>query len=103
MATVAPDLLRSRAYVDGEWIDADDRATFPVLNPATGETVADVPRLGRAETRRAIDAAARALPEWRGRTAKERAGALRRLASLMADHEEELASLMVLEQGKPLA
>ena len=103
MATVAPDLLRTRAYVDGEWIDADDRATFPVLNPATGETVADVPRLGAAETRRAIEAAARALPEWRGRTAKERAGALRRLATLMADNEEELASLMVLEQGKPLA
>ena len=103
MATIAPDLLRTRAYVDGEWIEADDRATFPVLNPATGETIADVPRLGAAETRRAIEAAARALPAWRGRTAKERARVLRRLATLMADHEEELASLMVLEQGKPLA
>jgi len=103
VATLAPDVLRTRAYVDGEWIDADDRATFPVLNPATGETIADIPRLGAAETRRAIEAAARALPEWRARTAKERAGALRRLATLMADHEEELASLMVLEQGKPLA
>ncbi len=103
MATVAPDLLRTRAYVDGEWIGADDGATFPVLNPATGETIADVPRLGAAETRRAIEAAARAQPEWRARTAKDRAAVLRRLAALMADNEEQLAELMVLEQGKPLA
>jgi succinate-semialdehyde dehydrogenase/glutarate-semialdehyde dehydrogenase len=103
VAIIAPDLLRTRAYVDGEWIDADGRATFPVSNPATGETIADVPRLGAGETRRAIEAAARALPEWRARTAKDRAGVLLRLATLMGEHEEELASLMVLEQGKPLA
>ena len=103
MATIAPDLLRTRAYVDGAWIEADDRATFPVLNPATGETIADVPRLGAAETRRAIEAASRALPAWKGATAKDRARVLRRLAGLMADNEDELASLMVLEQGKPLA
>ncbi|HKY25206.1 MAG TPA: NAD-dependent succinate-semialdehyde dehydrogenase [Gaiella sp.] len=103
MAVIAPDLLRTQAYVDGEWVAADDRATFPVLNPATGETIADVPRLGAGETRRAIEAAAQALPAWRGRTAKERAHVLRRLATLMAEHEEELATLMVLEQGKPLA
>jgi succinate-semialdehyde dehydrogenase/glutarate-semialdehyde dehydrogenase len=103
VAVIAPDLLRTHAYVDGEWIAADDRATFPVLNPATGETIAEVPRLGAGETRRAIEAAAQALPAWRGRTAKERAHVLRRLATLMAEHEEELATLMVLEQGKPLA
>ena len=103
VAVIAPDLLRTQAYVDGEWVAADDRATFPVLNPATGETIADVPRLGAGETRRAIEAAAQALPAWRGRTAKERAHVLRRLATLMAEHEEELATLMVLEQGKPLA
>ena len=89
--------------MDGEWIDADSGATFPVSNPATGETIADVPRLGAAETRRAIEAAARALPAWRARTAKDRAGVLLRLATSMGEHEEELASLMVLEQGKPLA
>ena len=103
MATIAPDLLRTRAYVDGQWIDADSRATFPVTNPSTGETIGDVPRLGAAETRRAIEAAARALPAWRARTAKERAAVLLRLATLMAEQEEELASLMTLEQGKPLA
>jgi succinate-semialdehyde dehydrogenase / glutarate-semialdehyde dehydrogenase len=100
---MAPELLRTRAYVDGEWVEADSRATFPVVNPATGETLADVPRLGAAETRRAIEAAARALPAWRARTAKDRARVLLRLATLMAEHEEDLASLMVLEQGKPLA
>ena len=73
VATIAPDLLRTRAYVDGAWVEADTGATFPVVNPATGETLADVPRLGAAETRRAIEAAARALPAWEGATAKERA------------------------------
>ena len=103
MATVAPDLLRTRAYVAGAWVEADDGASFPVVNPATGETLAELPRLGAAETRRAVEAADRALPAWRGRSAKERARVLLRLASLMAEREEELASLMVLEQGKPLA
>ncbi|HET9214361.1 MAG TPA: NAD-dependent succinate-semialdehyde dehydrogenase, partial [Gaiellaceae bacterium] len=103
MATTAPALLRDRAYVDGRWVEADDGRTFAVANPATGEALAELPRLGSAETRRAIEAADRALPAWRGKTAKERAATLRRLAGLMADHDEELASLMVLEQGKPLA
>jgi succinate-semialdehyde dehydrogenase / glutarate-semialdehyde dehydrogenase len=103
VATTAPGLLRTRAYVDGRWIDADDGATFAVLNPATGETLAELPRLGAAETRRAVEAAARALPAWKARPAKDRARVLRRLATLMADQEAELASLMVLEQGKPLA
>ena len=103
MATVAPDLLRTQAYVDGRWVDADDGATFAVLDPATGETLADVPRLGAAETRRAIEAGARALPAWKARSAKERARVLLRLATLMGEREDDLASLMVLEQGKPLA
>jgi len=76
---------------------------FPVVNPATGETLAEVPRMGAAETRRALAAAERALPEWRSRTAKSRAAVLRRWSDLMLEHEEELARLMVLEQGKPLA
>jgi succinate-semialdehyde dehydrogenase/glutarate-semialdehyde dehydrogenase len=100
---VAGDLLRTKAFVGGAWADSDTGETFPVTNPATGETIADVPRLGAAETRRAIDAAATALPAWRARTAKERAGVLTRLAGLMAEREDDLAALMVLEQGKPLA
>jgi succinate-semialdehyde dehydrogenase/glutarate-semialdehyde dehydrogenase len=103
VATVAPDLIRSNAYVDGRWVDADSGKTFPVLNPATGETLAEVPRLGASETRRAIEAAEHALPAWKARTAKERARILTRLATLMAAREDDLATLMVLEQGKPLA
>jgi succinate-semialdehyde dehydrogenase/glutarate-semialdehyde dehydrogenase len=97
------DLLRTKAYVDGEWIDADSGETFPVDNPATGETIADVPRLGAAETRRAIEAAAAAFPGWSGMVAKERARILRDFADSMMAHQEDLAVLMTLEQGKPLA
>jgi succinate-semialdehyde dehydrogenase / glutarate-semialdehyde dehydrogenase len=96
-------LLRTQAYVDGKWIDADSGETFPVLNPATGETVGEVPRLGAAETRRAIEAAERAFPVWRGKTAKERARILRRFADLVMERVEDLAVLMTTEQGKPLA
>jgi succinate-semialdehyde dehydrogenase / glutarate-semialdehyde dehydrogenase len=95
-------LLRTQAYVDGRWIDADSGATFPVLDPATGETVAEVPRTGAAETRRAIEAAERALPAWRGKTAKERARILRRFSDLMLEHLDDLAILLTTEQGKPL-
>jgi succinate-semialdehyde dehydrogenase/glutarate-semialdehyde dehydrogenase len=96
-------LFRTKAYVDGAWIEADSGATFPVLNPATGETVALVPRMGGSETRRAIEAAARALPGWRRLLAKERARVLRRWADLMTEHSEDLALLLTTEQGKPLA
>jgi succinate-semialdehyde dehydrogenase/glutarate-semialdehyde dehydrogenase len=96
-------LLRRHAYLDGAWVDADSGETFPVANPATGEVVAEVPRMGAAETRRAIAAAERALPDWQRRTAKERARVLRRLSDLMLEHEENLARLLVTEQGKPLA
>jgi len=103
VTTIASDLLRRQAYVAGAWIDADSGETFPVVNPANGETVAEVPRLGAAETRRAIAAAEAALPAWRHAPARERARVLRRLADLMAEREEELAALLVTEQGKPLA
>jgi succinate-semialdehyde dehydrogenase/glutarate-semialdehyde dehydrogenase len=99
VAATAPALLRTQAYVGGRWTEADDGATFAVLNPATGETLAELPRLGARVTGRAIKAAARALPAWKARSAKDRARVLVRLASLMADHEDELASLMVLEQA----
>jgi len=103
VTAVESDLLRRQAYVDGRWVDADSGATFAVVNPATGETVAEVPRMGAAETRRAIEAAQRALPAWKGKPAKERARVLRRLADLMAEHADGLAALLVTEQGKPLA
>jgi succinate-semialdehyde dehydrogenase / glutarate-semialdehyde dehydrogenase len=96
-------LLRSQGYVDGRWVDADSAETFPVMNPATGEVIADVPRMGVPETRRALAAAERALPAWKQRPAKERARILRGLADLMLEHEDDLARLMVTEQGKPLA
>jgi succinate-semialdehyde dehydrogenase / glutarate-semialdehyde dehydrogenase len=103
MTTLQSDLVLRQGYIDGGWVDADSGATFPVRNPATGEVIADVPRMGAAETRRAIEAAQRALPAWRGLVAKERAQILRRWADLMMDQQEELAALLTTEQGKPLA
>src|SRR5438270_8321591 len=84
-------------------LESDSGETFPVENPATGETIAEVPRMGVAETRRAIEAAQEALPAWRSTLAKERARILRRWADLMLEHEEELARLLTTEQGKPIA
>ncbi len=103
MTALETDLLKRQAYVAGAWVDADSGETFPVLDPATGETIAEVPRLGAAETRRAIEAAREAFPAWGHRPARERSRVLRRLADLMADRTDELAALLVREQGKPLA
>jgi succinate-semialdehyde dehydrogenase/glutarate-semialdehyde dehydrogenase len=102
MTAVEPQLLRRQAHVGGAWIDADSGATFPVVDPATGETLADVPRLGAAETRRAIEAAQAAQPGWSALPAKERARLLRALAELMLERRDDLARLLTLEQGKPL-
>lgn len=96
-------LFRQQAFIDGEWIHADSGQVITVTNPATGETVGTVPRMGAAETRRAIEAANRALPAWRSLTAKERAVKLRRWFELMMANQEALARLMTVEQGKPLA
>jgi len=84
-------------------LQSDSGEAFPVDDPATGETLLEVPRMGAAETDRAIAAAAEALPAWRGLLAKERARILRRWADLMLEHETELATLLTTEQGKPLA
>jgi succinate-semialdehyde dehydrogenase/glutarate-semialdehyde dehydrogenase len=102
--TLAPPLglLRRQAWVGGEWVDADSGDTFSVANPATGEELARVPRMGGAETRRALEAAEAAYPGWRGRTAADRARIMRRWADLMREHLEDLALLLTLEQGKPL-
>ena len=96
-------LLRSQAYINGEWCDADSGETFEVQNPATGDTIADVAKCGTAETRRAIETAQEAQVEWREKTAKERAGLLRKWFSLMMDAQEDLAQIMTAEQGKPLS
>ncbi|CAL94537.1 NAD-dependent succinate-semialdehyde dehydrogenase [Azoarcus olearius] len=96
-------LLLDAAFIDGEWIAADDGARFDVRNPADGSLVATVPDMGAAETRRAIAAADAALPAWRARTAKDRALILRKWFDLILAHQEDLAQLMTAEQGKPLA
>ena len=96
-------LFRQQCYVDGDWIDADGGDTVEVSNPATGEILGTVPNLGVAETRRAIEAASEAFPEWAARTAKDRAAILRRWHDLMLANVEDLAYLMTAEQGKPLA
>ncbi len=96
-------LLRESCYIDGAWVPADAGATLPVTNPATGEMLGHIPNMGAAETRRAIAAAAAALPAWAARTAKDRAAVLRRWFELMLRHQEDLAVLMTAEQGKPLA
>src|SRR5882724_315512 len=95
-----PSLLRQQGYINGEWCDAEDGSTFAVTNPATGETIGTAPRMGAAETRRAIDAANAAWPGWRKTLAKERARILRRWADLMLEHRDDLALLLTSEQGK---
>jgi succinate-semialdehyde dehydrogenase/glutarate-semialdehyde dehydrogenase len=99
----ASDLLLDKGYVAGDWIDADEGDTFEVRNPATGDLVATVPRMGVAETRRAIAAAAEAFPRWRSVLARERAKILRRWSDLILDYADDLALLLTTEQGKPLA
>jgi succinate-semialdehyde dehydrogenase / glutarate-semialdehyde dehydrogenase len=105
MALVLKDmgLLKGQGVIDGNWVDADSGRRFTVTDPATGRHIADVADMGVAETRRAIDAAARALPAWRAKTAKERAAVLRRWFDLIIANTDDLALLMTTEQGKPLA
>ena len=96
-------LLRQQCYIDGVWADAAGGERQNVTNPATGQTLAHVPTMGAADTKRAIDAAARALGPWSRLTAKERGGKLRRWFDLMMANQDDLATLMTAEQGKPLA
>ena len=98
-----PALFREQCYVAGDWVGADSGATFDVTDPATGDSVGVVPAFGRAETRRAIEAANAAYPGWRALAAKQRANILRRWYDLMLEHQEDLAIIMTAEQGKPLA
>ena len=98
-----PTLLRQQCYVNGNWCDADSGQTCPVTNPATGETIGTVPKMGAAETRRAIEAANAAWPAWRAKTGKERSAILRKWNDLMLANADDLALIMTVEQGKPLA
>ena len=97
-----PELLQNRCYVDGRWI-GDNKPQIDIRDPATDESIGHVPNLGKEEARAAIEAAQRAFPQWRAKTAKERAGVLRRWFELMIKHQEDLAVILTREQGKPLA
>ena len=96
-----PDLLRNACYINGGW-HRSELKSIVVRNPATGESLGSVPNFGAEETRQAIEAAAGAMPAWARRTAKERSAILRRWHDLMIEHQEDLATLMTAEQGKPL-
>lgn len=96
-------LIKSQAYIDGQWVDADSGKTFDVTDPATGKLVGKVAQCGTAETRRAIEAAEKAQVQWRKTPVKERARLLRNWFTLMMEAQEDLAQLMTAEQGKPLA
>ncbi len=98
-----PSLLETRAYVAGEWIDADDRKTFPVTNPARRDVICEVADLGRAEVARAIDAAEAAMKDWQKRTAKDRANVMRAWYNLMMENVDDLGRILTAEMGKPWA
>lgn len=98
-----PDLFREQAYINGQWVAAARRHTFPVFNPSTGDKVAAVPDLGAEDTALAIDAADAALRPWQALTAKQRAGHLRQWFDLILAHQDDLARIMTTEQGKPFA
>lgn len=96
-------MAHTQMYIDGRWCDADNGRTLDVINPATEETVAPVAYGGRAETRRAVEAAAKAMPGWMKLTAYDRAKVLKKTADLMRERADAIARTMTMEQGKPLA
>ena len=98
-----PTLFRQQCYVDGHWLDAKSGRATDVVNPADGQVIGTVPALSAAETRAAIEAANRAFPAWRAKTAKDRAQILRKWYDLMMANQEDLAIIMTAEQGKPMA
>ncbi len=98
-----PSLLCSQAYVAGEWIDADNGATFEVTNPARGDVIATLPDLGLDEVRRAIDAASASQKAWAARTGKDRAAVLRKWFDLMVENADDLGLILTAEMGKPFA
>ncbi|MDM7857631.1 NADP-dependent succinate-semialdehyde dehydrogenase [Thiopseudomonas acetoxidans] len=96
-------LFQQQAFINGQWCAADSGATLEVMNPATQQPLGTVPNMGAGETQRAIEAANQALPAWRGHTAKQRSEIMQRWYALVVTHQDDLARLMTLEQGKPLA
>jgi succinate-semialdehyde dehydrogenase / glutarate-semialdehyde dehydrogenase len=96
-----PLLFRQQCYINGEWLNADSGKTFNVTNPATDAVIGNVPDMGAAETKRAIAAAEAAFPAWSKKTSKERSIILRKWFDLIIAHTDDLARLMVIEQGKP--
>src|SRR5690606_28584230 len=97
-----PSLFRQQCYVGGKWVDASDAKTIDVNNPANGATIGTIPSLTQQDVRQAVDAANQALPAWRAMAAKQRSQLIRRWFELCMDHQEDLATLLTLEQGKPL-
>jgi len=96
-----PTLFREACYINGEWVGAGSNETIDVTNPASGELLGTIPKMGVDETRQAIEAANAAYPAWRAKTAKERASILRKWFDLMMENQEDLARMMTAEQGKP--
>ncbi|MGH7224781.1 MAG: aldehyde dehydrogenase family protein, partial [Gemmataceae bacterium] len=103
MTTATTNATLRRLYIDGKWCDADNGRTLGVLNPANEEVLAEVAYGGRAETRRALEAAHRAMPAWMKQTAWDRAKILKKTADLMRERADAIARTLTLEQGKPLA
>lgn len=95
-------LFKTEAYIDGQWLSADNKSAIEVTNPATGEVIGTVPNMGAKEATKAIEAAERALPTWQAKSAQERADIMRRWFDLMMEHQDDLALIMTAEQGKPL-
>jgi succinate-semialdehyde dehydrogenase/glutarate-semialdehyde dehydrogenase len=99
-----PSLVTDKALVAGEWVaKSDSGKTFEVTNPANGDVIATLPDMNRAEASRAIDAAYKAQKEWAKKTGKERAAVLRKLYDLMVANADDLAAILTIEMGKPLA
>nr|WP_218940895.1 NAD-dependent succinate-semialdehyde dehydrogenase [Allopusillimonas soli] len=96
------ELFRQQCHIGGKWIDAANGETIPVTNPANGQEIGTVPKLTAEDVQSAIAAADKALPDWRARSAKERAALLRRWYDLCMENQEDLARILTLEQGKPL-
>ncbi len=103
MALRDPALFRQQGCIGGEWQEADSGETIAISNPADGRPVGTMPKMGAAQTARAIDAAEAAWPDWRARTAKERSQIIRRWHDLILENSDDLALIMTLENGKPLA
>ena len=95
-------LFRDKCYINGEWIEANSKDTISVNNPATLKEIGTVPKCGKEETKKAIDAANAAWPKWKSTSAKERSIILRKWFDLIISNKEELAQIMTIEQGKPI-